>query len=264
MQTPSIRTALFDIQDGIDWVLGRRNPLVPPRKLIHGIGSSLDVGETYLRYFREFAELQSNETVLDVGCGIGRMALPMTRYLRPPGWYEGFDIMRSNVTWCQRAITPRFPNFRFQHADVFNREYNPRGRLAGHEFRFPYPDGMFGFAYLTSVFTHLMPADAAHYLSEISRVLRPGGRCLATFFLMNVESKSQLLAGRGSVSLQHFYGPAWVSNPEIPEACVALDESFVAHAAEKAGLLIHRSYPGRWNGRETFTDSQDILLFIKK
>ncbi len=263
LRTGPIRAAVFDVQDGLDWVLGRRNPLVPPRKLVHGIGSSLDVGETYLRYFRELAGLEPTEAVLDVGCGIGRMALPLTRYLRPPGRYEGFDILRANVAWCRSAITPRYPNFGFQHADVFNREYNPRGQLAGDQFRFPYPDGEFGFAFLTSVFTHLMPADAAHYLSELGRVLRPGGRCLATFFLMTAESEALGAAGRGSVHFRPFDGPAWVTNPAIPEACLALDESFVRRAAADAGLSVAATRPGSWCGREQSTDFQDIVIFAK-
>jgi len=263
MRNDHVRSALFDVQDGLDWLLDRRNPLVPPRKLVHGIGSSLGVGETYLRHFRELAQLQPTEAVLDVGCGIGRMALPLTRYLLPPGRYEGFDILRANVAWCRQAITPRFPNFRFQHADVFNREYNRRGRLAGDQFRFPYPDGAFDFAFLTSVFTHLMPADAAHYLSELGRVLRPGGRCLATFFLMNAESEGLVTAGHGHIRFQPFAGPAWVSNPTIPEACLALDESFVIEAAAKGGLSINQSCPGSWCGRGTSTDFQDIVVFGK-
>jgi SAM-dependent methyltransferase len=264
MGVDPVRSAAFDARDGLDWVLGRRDPLVPPRKLVHGIGSSLQIGEAYLRHFRELAGLQPTEAVLDVGCGIGRMALPLTRYLRPPGRYDGFDIVRANVAWCRRAITPRFPHFRFRHADVFNREYNPRGKLSGREFRFPYPDGAFDFAFLTSVFTHLMPPDAAHYLAELGRVLRPGGRCLATFFLLNPESNALVDAGRGFFRLHPADGPARVADPDTPEACIALDEGFVRDAASAAGLVIARPpYYGSWCGRSVWTDAQDIVVLQK-
>jgi SAM-dependent methyltransferase len=264
VQTPPVRDALFDARDGLDWVLGTRHPLVPPRKLTHGIGSSLDVGRAYLRHFRELAGLRPTDAVLDVGCGIGRMAVPLAGYLRPPGRYDGFDILRANVAWCRRAVTPRFPHFRFRHADVFSREYNPRGRLAGSSFRFPYPDESFDFAFLTSVFTHLLPADAAHYLAELGRVLRPGGRCLATFFLMTPESVGLTESGRGTVGLRRFAGPAWVSDPAVPEACLALDEDFVLASAAAAGLTLHgRPAYGSWCGRPAFTDYQDIVVFSK-
>lgn len=261
LATPPVRDALFDARDGLDWAIGRADPLAPPRRLVHGIGSSLHVGRTFLGHFRSLAGLRPDEAVLDVGCGVGRMALPLTGYLRPPGRYEGFDIVRPNVAWCRRAVTPRFPHFRFRHADVFNREYNPRGRLAGSTFRFPYPDGAFDFAVLTSVFTHLLPADAAHYLAELGRVLRPGGRCLATFFLVSDETAALAAAGRGAVRFAHLGGPAWTTDAAVPEACVGLDEGFVLGAARRAGLTpAAPPYYGSWSGRDRFTDSQDILV----
>ena len=38
---------------------------------------------------------------------------------------------------------------------------------------------------LTSVLTHLLEDEAEHYLAETARVLEPGGRALATFFLLD-------------------------------------------------------------------------------
>ena len=170
--------------------------------------------------------------------------------------------MRANVTWCRRAITPRFPHFRFQHADLFNTEYNPRGRLRAEAFRFPYPDGAFDFAFLTSVFTHLPPATAAHYLAEVDRVLRPGGRCLATFFLLNPESERLVDAGCGTFPLHPGVGPCRAMNPAVPEACLALDEQFVRTAAETAGLRWpSREQYGNWCGRADGYDYQDIVVF---
>ena len=96
-----------DLHDRIDSIRGRRDPLTPPRKLVYGIGGSLEIANQFLNYFRDWGRLLPTDAVLDVGCGIGRMALPLTNYLTPPGRYEGFDIMRANVDWCTSAITPR-------------------------------------------------------------------------------------------------------------------------------------------------------------
>ena len=82
---PAVRDAGFDARDALDWTLRRRHPLSPPRRLLHGIGSSPEVGETFLRHFRELADLRPDERVLDVGCGVGRMAVPLAGYLRPAG-----------------------------------------------------------------------------------------------------------------------------------------------------------------------------------
>lgn len=257
------RAFACDIHDALDWVLGRSDPLVPPRKLIQGIGGSLHIGERFVGHFRQIAGLRPDEAVLDVGCGIGRMALPLAEYLTT-GRYEGFDIVRANAAWCRKAITPRCPHFRFRHADIFNREYNPRGRVRGEEYRFPYPDESFDFAYLTSVFTHLLPNEVAHYLTELGRVLRPGGRCFATAFLLNEESNRLLDAGRSRVTLEPPEGVYRVHSRVVPEACVALDEDWFESAAHAAGLRIERpAHYGLWCGRETWTDDQDIVILRK-
>ncbi len=264
MEFPALRSAAFDVRDGVDWLLGRRDPLTPPRKLLHGTGGGLDIGDAYLRHFRELAGLTPHESVLDVGCGVGRMALPLTKYLSTPGRYEGFDVVRANAAWCRDAITPRFPNFRFRHVDVFNRLYNARGKLAGDTYRFPHADASFDFAFLTSVFTHLLPPDAAHYLAELGRVLRPGGRCLATFFLVNPESAALVDAGRGLFRLHPTGGPYRVSDPAAPEFCVALEEPFVAAAARAAGFTHVEPHYGTWCGRPAGADFQDIVVLRKE
>jgi SAM-dependent methyltransferase len=255
------RSVLCDLRDAADWVLGRSDPLTPPRKLVFGIGGDLFVGDRFLGHFRELAGLRPDEAVLDVGSGVGRMALPLTRYLSHAGRYDGFDIVPANVNWCRTAITPRFPHFRFRHADVFNREYNPRGRLAGDSFRFPYPDAHFDFAVVTSVFTHLLPGTVAHYLREIGRVLRPGGRCVATVYLLNDESERLLAAGKGEITLEPGDGECRVHSRAVPETCVALDEGWYADAVGAAGLTLDRpARYGLWCGREPGFDFQDVTV----
>lgn len=255
---------VFD-QIGIYWdrAVGRKGIRTPPIDLVDGIGGSWWVGENYLRHFRELAGLKPDEAVLDVGCGVGRMAAPLTGFLNPAGRYEGFDIVPANVRWCRREIAPRWPNFRFRHADIYNREYNPGGKVLGHEFRFPYPDSTFDFAFLTSVFTHLMPPDAAHYLGELGRVLKPGGRCLATFFLLNPESRRLVDENRGRITLLPGDGQYRVHRADIPETCIALDERFIQGEAETAGLSLDPVRYGSWCGRESGFEFQDLAILRK-
>ena len=104
------------------------------------------------------------------------------------GEYEGFDIISIGIEWCNENITPKYPNFHFQKADVFNKYYNLDGKFKASEYEFAFKDNYFDLVFLGIVFTHMLPNDMENYLSEISRVLKNDGRCLITFLLINEDS----------------------------------------------------------------------------
>ena len=87
---------------------------------------------------------------------------------------------------------PRHPSFRFQLADIRNAQYNPTGSQEARAYSFPYPDREFDLALAASVFTHLRPGEIERYVSEAARVLKPGGRLLASFFLLNEDAERRL------------------------------------------------------------------------
>jgi SAM-dependent methyltransferase len=253
--------------DALDRLSGRYDPAIPPRWLrIVGSGEFTAVGEAFLTHFVDFGGLRPDEAVLDIGCAVGRMALPLARYLGDQGRYEGFDIVPEAVRWCQRCITPRHPNFHFQVADVRNARYHPTGRETAVDYTFPYPDATFGFAFATSVFTH-MPTDAvAHYLAETARVLASGGRLLATFFLINAES--QALIARGASDLRFVRSGAHhhtlAERPGDPDYLVAFDEDVLRGLLADAGLSLDAPIRyGSWCGRATHVSYQDLVVARK-
>ena len=148
--------------------------LQPPSKLIKGHGGELfsQLGHKWVETFKLIADLKPDDTVLDVGCGPGRMALALAPYLEEKGRYEGFDIKPKDIAWCKREIEPRWSKSKFQLVDIKNEHYNPNGTISADKFKFPYKDNTFDFVFLTSVFTHLLPADLSNYLREVSRVLK--------------------------------------------------------------------------------------------
>ena len=244
---------------------GKRDPLTPPRWLHYvGGGDFKAIGGEFFRYFVELGRLQPHDTVLDVGCGIGRMAVPLMDYLKDGGRYEGFDIVKNGIQWCRKAITRRAGNFHFIHADIFNYAYNPTGTCQSGDYRFPYTDQTFDFVFLTSVFTHMLPPDMEHYHSEISRVLKPGGRCLITYFLLNRESLEAIDTGTSSIGFKHQRYGYLVNDPAIPEAAVAYPEEYIKELYEKNGmkLCLPVQY-GSWCGRKEFLSYQDIIVAEK-
>ena len=81
--------------------------------------------------------------------------------------------------------------------------YNPKGNVKTLDFVFPHPDKSFELVFLISVFTHLRAKKVRHYLDEISRVLKSGGRCLCTCFLLNAESEAAIAKSRGVHKIVH-------------------------------------------------------------
>lgn len=237
---------------------------LPTKEEAERIGGSFLVAATdYLGYLIQLAGMKRDSHVLDPGCGLGRMAFMLAHYLGPNARYEGFDIMEDLVRWAQREITSRAPQFRFEHANIYNKGYNDGGTIKASEFQFPYRDESFDVVFLTSVFTHMLAGDLRHYLDEIHRVLKPGGRCLATSFLMNDESRVLIGEGRSSQALVHPVEEAFTVNPEIPEWAVGFDEDLLLGWIAERRFTLAGKYYGGWCGRGRFTDYQDILVLEK-
>ncbi len=250
-------------------VLSRQggDELTPPKRLVSAVGGGdfEGVGQEFFKYFVELAGLKPNARILDVGSGSGRMAVPLTKYLNQDGSYDGFDIVPDGVKWCIKKITPKYPKFNFQLADVYNEVYNPQGTYQAADYRFPYPDESFDFIFLTSVFTHLLPRDMEHYLSEIVRVLKVNGRCFITFFLLNQESL-QLTGEKRGVANFEYSGEGYKTvDPAHPEEAIAFPEEFIISLYGKYGLKVKEPiHYGAWCGRQNFLSYQDIVIAVKE
>lgn len=239
-----------------------QNKLVPPEKLILRIGGGFEnVGNEFLRYFIDIGNIKPNAKILDVGCGCGRMAVPLIGYLDERGSYDGFDIIPEGIIWCQENITKIFPKFKFQLADVYNKEYNPSGAIDASKYTFPYNDDSFDFVFLTSVFTHMLPQEIENYFSEITRVLKKDGICMSTFFLLNRESLE--LINSKSSSLDFKYGPGkyLTVSKDNPESAIAYDELYVRGIYDIYNLnIIGPIYYGGWCGRNKYLSYQDCII----
>ncbi|HUP22826.1 MAG TPA: class I SAM-dependent methyltransferase [Thermoanaerobaculia bacterium] len=218
-------------------------------------------GREFLHHYVERCGLEPHESVLDVGSGMGRKTVPLTRYLSPCARYLGLDVNLRGVQWCRSRISSRFPNFEFGHLDVFNGRYNPRGALQSETVTFPCPSGSVDFVVMASVFTHMLPGGVERYLRETARVLRPDtGRCLITFFLLDAESVAGIAAGTSAFGFAHRRGEWAIEDPDRPEEAVAYHASWVGRRFDEAGLTIAEVFPGSWSGRSPAVSFQDLVL----
>lgn len=241
-------------------------PVPPPALHFAGDGDFRLIGAEFLGWLAGLGGMRPTDRVLEIGCGIGRMAVPLTQYLDPEhGRYEGLDPVAAGIDWCRQNIGATYPNFSFSHLDVRSDVYNPAGALDPAMLELPCPGASVDFVFLTSVFTHLRADYLARYAGEIARVLKPGGRCFATFFLMNDAARRGLAGGTCRLAFPaDGAGPEYLADAVHPSAAIAQDEGFVTARFGAAGL--HPSMPirhGHWSGRLSDT-YQDIIVFQKR
>jgi SAM-dependent methyltransferase len=238
---------------------------IPPRRLRDVGGGDFELtGREFRHYFVTLADLKAGDQVLEIGCGCGRMALPLTSYLADGSRYVGFDVVKDSIVWCRKHITKRYPNFEFHYSDIYNLRYNPLGRRTAREFQFPFGSQMFDFVFLTSVFTHLLRSDLEHYLNEISRLTKKGGNIFMTFFLLNPEQRMLAEAGRNQIVFLPYDHGVMVRDVRVPESAVAYDEGLVRAQSRKAGLVLREPvHYGTWSGRDNGLSFQDLLIAFK-
>ena len=107
--------------------------------------------------------------VIDVGCGSGRLAGPLSSYLER-GRYFGIDVIPELVAHASRVAAR--PDWRFETSTGLSIE----------------KDGQADFVCFFSVLTHLLHEESFVYLREAARVLRPGGKVVLSFLEFAIPS----------------------------------------------------------------------------
>ncbi len=218
------------------------------RAFVGGAHGFDEVGEWFCGELLRLGLLNRGSRVLDIGCGCGRVAYRLATDARLRDLeirYTGMDIDRACVEWCRQHVTAINPRFCFYHADCANPSYNPGGLETAERYVFPHAESSFDLILLTSVFTHLLEDAAVHYLSEVSRLLAPGGCAYASFFLLNGGD-------RHGIQFPFARGRSAVNREDYPANAVAYDEGFIRESARAAGLSV---------AEPVYYGKQDIVVF---
>jgi SAM-dependent methyltransferase len=226
----------------------RQGALLPPRSLLAQTSSpspsEFAAGGAVALQCCRLGALTPGDRILDIGSGVGRVAIPLTGYLDSDGAYVGVDMWRQGVQWCSKAITPRFPNFTFRFLDVRHDRLNPSGTAAIEATPLPVADAAFDFVMLGAI-NHLTARQLRALVGEAGRALRPGGTYVGTWFVFDDRSRALL--------------------PPVATA-VACHEEAMEEALAAASLHRRALYPGRWRGAEHpegFQTFQDVVVATK-
>lgn len=137
------------------------------------------------RSFRErladLARLEPGQSVLDIGCGTGSLAIVAKRRVNAAGSMHGIDASPEMIARARKKALKAGVDITFRQGVAEN---------------LPFPDGRFDVALSTLMLHHLPSAARKQCLREIRRVLKPGGRVLVVDFGK---------PGHGSSLIGHFH-----------------------------------------------------------
>jgi SAM-dependent methyltransferase len=261
-----LRPAYHFALDVLDLVDGHRRAGLPPSRILlpqvgRRDGAFFHAGARWMAdTVRTECGLEPGGRVLDLGCGVGRLAIGLLDYVDETGRYDGLDVDARSIRWAKAHVERRHPGFRFQVADVRNAQYNPHGQFPPERYTFPYEQDAFDVAFLHSVFTHMRPLALERYLSELARVVRRGGYTHISYYLLNDEARRFASEGRAAFDFRFDFGDHRSISAETPEYSIAYEETVLRELYARHGLVIERVDYGSWSGRPGARTFQDIVL----
>lgn len=224
------------------------------------------ISKAHIGYLQKHVGLSSDATVLEIGCGIGRDAIPMTQILSPVsgGRYVGVDIIGRSIEWCQDNISQKHSNFQFIHYDVKDQLHNPNGTTTTKQIYLPLSDKSVDLVILWSVFTHMFEPDILHYLSEFRRVLKDRGLVFFSCFIVDERILATIRQSAPTPYALRFetqYGQGcWINDPQHPAGAVAYDDATLRRLVANAGLRVLKDIPGNWSGGRQGAPGQDGIV----
>jgi ubiquinone/menaquinone biosynthesis C-methylase UbiE len=148
------------------------------------------------RAFREtlvrLARLEPGQSVLDIGCGTGSLAIAAKRRVGPLGRVHGIDASPEMIARARKKARKAGVDVTFTNGVVE---------------RLPLPDERFDAVLSTLMLHHLPRAAREQCVREIRRVLKPGGRVLAVDFGGATGDRKSLI--------EHFHRHGHVAMQEI-------------------------------------------------
>lgn len=216
---------------------------------------------------------KTGNNILDAGCGTGLLGIASEPFVTDGGTYTGIDVMTEDVNFCRRHYP--FDNYNFIHLDVANPTYATDQSIELKSW--PIKDKSQDLVTALSVWTHLSEKDARFYMKEVSRVLKPNGKAVITFFYADEAYENSLAIRNGDLGRFHntpqnawifdvsAYGSEnWRTTKFVkkPEDIIGVTKPGFDSLINEAGLKVKEYYPGNWKEKPGVF-FQDILVLEK-
>jgi ubiquinone/menaquinone biosynthesis C-methylase UbiE len=134
--------------------------------------------QTFRHAILRLAHLEPGESVLDVGCGTGTLAIAAKKAVGPIGLVCGIDASPEMLARAEKKSRAAGLDVAFRNA--------PAQAL-------PFPDAQFDVVFSTLMLHHLPRTGRAECAREVRRVLKPGGRALAVDFAAPAKQRRRSL-----------------------------------------------------------------------
>jgi SAM-dependent methyltransferase len=230
------------------------------------------ISDFHVDMYRKYTPINPDDFILEIGCGVGRDAISLSKILSPKGKYVGTDIIKPSIDWCKQNITKRHKNFVFYYHDINSQIHNSGGKIKTTDVTLPAKDNSVDRIFLHSVFTHMFKKDIVHYLKEFRRVLKPDGLVLASFFVLDDKAIKKLattkdgLKHRHPLSFKHQINKGcYINDLDFPEGAVGFTPKAIKNMLRKSGLIIHGGFVHRgvWSGIKEGATGQDVIILSK-
>jgi SAM-dependent methyltransferase len=233
-----------------------------------GVSDFDSIAFGHFEYLKKYIAILPTDNILEVGCGIGRDAIPLSKFLTT-GSYKGIDIIGRSIQWCESNIGKKNKNFKFYHFDVKDKLHNPNGEKDLIDYKLPCEDSSIDKIFLWSVFTHMFERDIEIYLKEFQRVLKPSGRVLITCFIVDpsiLKEARKVDLTPWSLRFEYSHGDGcFINNLDYPTGAVAFTQDKLLNLVSKAQLTPELPIlTGQWWGKEDGLGfGQDVIICKK-